>query len=342
MLGHDIIVVGASAGGLEALQALVSDLPVDLPAALFVVVHISPHTRSVLPAILCRTGPLPATHAVDGEAIQHRRIYIARPDHHLVLERGYARVTRGPKENRFRPAVDVLFRSAAYAYGPRVIGIVLTGQLDDGTAGLWAVKDRGGLAVVQDPKDAVYPSMPTSAMQHVSVDYCLPITEIAPVLGHLTREPAPEETGYAVSKGLEIETRIALEDNPLEAGLMQLGQLSPYTCPECHGALLQLQDGGLPRFRCHTGHAFSAHSLLAESGESIERVLWSTVRGIEERLLLLQHLARHAEERNDRVTATYIRQKVQEAVRHASLVREAARGHEQLHADTLGPEPDAG
>jgi two-component system chemotaxis response regulator CheB len=342
MPGHDIIVVGASAGGLEALQILMKGLTFDLPAALFVVVHISPASRSVLPSILSRTGPLPVKHAIDGEAIRRGCVYIAPPDHHLVLERGYVRVTHGPKENRFRPAVDVLFRSAAYAYGPRVIGLVLSGQLDDGTAGLWAVKDRGGLAIVQNPQDAVYPSMPLSAMRHVSVDYSLPVAEIAAVLKHLTGQPAAEEEGYPVSKALEIETRIALEDPPLEAGLMQLGQLSPYTCPECHGVLLQLQDGGVARFRCHTGHAFSANSLLADVRASTERALWSTVRAIEESMLLLQHLARHAEARNDRATAALTRRKLQEAERRAALVRQATIGEEQLSANTLHPDPDAG
>src|SRR5262245_18273074 len=221
---HDIIVIGASAGGLEALRTLMSGMGPDLAAALFVVVPIPPDSRSVLPTILSRGGILPATHAIDGEAIRHGCVYIAPPDHHLVLERGYIRVTRGPKENRFRPSVDVLFRSAAYAYGPRVIGVILSGYLDDGTAGLWAVKDRGGLSVVQDPKNAFSPSMPRNALQQVAVDYCLPISEIGPLLERLTRKPAAQETRYPVSKTLEIETRIAREENPLEAGIMHLGQ----------------------------------------------------------------------------------------------------------------------
>lgn len=261
--GHDIIVVGASAEGIVALQTLVGGLPFDLPAAFFVVVHIPPGSRSALPTILCRAGPLPPAHDVDGEVIQQSCIYIARPDHHLAVERGDIRVTRGPKENRFRTAIDVLFRSAAYAYGPRVIGVILSGQLDDGTAGLWAVKDRGDLAIVQDPQDAVYSSMPLSAMQHVAVDYYLSLAKIAPLLEQLAGQPAAPEEAYPVSKALEVEMGIALEDKALESGLMQLGQLSPYICPECYGGLLQLQDGGITRFRCHTGHAFSVQSLFA-------------------------------------------------------------------------------
>jgi two-component system chemotaxis response regulator CheB len=329
MAGHDIIVIGASAGGVEALQTLMGALPLDLPATLFIVVHIPPGSRSALPTILSRAGPLPAAHAVDGEAIQQSCVYIARPDHHLIVERGYIRVTHGPKENRFRPAIDALFRSAAHAYGPQVVGVVLSGQLDDGTAGLWAVKDRGGLAVVQDPQDAVYPSMPLSALQYISADYCLPISKLGPVLDRLVGQSAAQEEGFPVSQALAIETRIALEDNPLEAGLMQLGELSPYTCPECHGVLLQLHGGGIIRFRCHTGHAFSANSLLDDLGESIDRTLWTVLRGIEENILLLQHLALHAEERNDPVASTWIRQKLNEVVYSAGLLRQAAARHEQ-------------
>jgi two-component system chemotaxis response regulator CheB len=186
--------------------------------------------------------------------------------------------------------------------------------------------------------------MPASALRHVVVDYSLPLVDIAPTLVRLSGERAPEEGGYPVSKALEIETRIAQEEMPVAAGVMQLGQLSPYTCPECHGVLLQLQEGGLLRFRCHTGHAFSANSLLAEVTGSIERLLASTVRGIDESTLLLRHLARHTEEHSDRATAAYIRQKAQEADRLAALVRQAAREHEQLSAETLPavPDPDDG
>jgi len=223
-----------------------------------------------------------------------------------------------------------------------VIGVILSGQLDDGTAGLWAVKDRGGLAIVQDPQDAVYSSMPLSAMQHVAVDYCLSLAKIAPLLEQLAGQPAAPEEAYPVSKALEVETGIALEDKALESGLMQLGQLSPYTCPECYGVLLQLQDGGITRFRCHTGHAFSVQSLFAAMRKSVEQTLWSTVRGLEENILLLEHLARHADERNDRATAASIHQKLQQVVHCVDLVRQAMTGYEQLNTDPLRPEPDAG
>src|SRR4051812_28114126 len=264
MPGHDIIVVGASAGGMEALAEVARGLPADLPAAVFVVWHLAPGSLGVLPRVLGEAGPLPAANAADGEEVRPGRVYVAPPDRHLVLEPGRVRVTRGPRENRFRPAVDPLFRSAALASGPRVVGVVLTGALDDGTAGLWAVKARGGVAVVQDPAEATFPWMPRSALAHVRVDHVLPLAHIPPLLARLARGgPAPAE-GSPVPEQMGVEARIALGDNALQAGVMGLGPPSPYTCPECHGTLLQMKTGGLLRFRCHTGHAYTLSSLLAE------------------------------------------------------------------------------
>jgi two-component system, chemotaxis family, protein-glutamate methylesterase/glutaminase len=338
MLDHDIIVIGASAGGVSALQALVKDLPPTLPAALFIVLHIPPERPSHLPHILSRAGPLPAAHAQDGEAITSGRIYVAPPDHHLLLEREQVRVTRGPKENRMRPAVDTLFRSAAYTYGPRVIGVVLSGSLTDGTAGLWAVKYRGGIAVVQAGDEALYPGMPQSAMQHVAIDYQLPVAEIASLLVRLSREAAAEEGGYPVSEAMEIETQIAREDNALEAGVEKLGRPSSYTCPDCHGSLLQIQEGGLVRFRCHTGHAFSPESLLAELTTSIDDTLWTTIRAVEESVRLLQQFARQAKDQGDGLMAERLQHKAREAQQRADLVRQAALHHEALTQEKLNAE----
>ncbi len=336
----DIIVVGTSAGGMEALKKLVAELPSNFPGTLFIVWHISPEYRSVLPEILARVCPLPVAHAIDREAIKPGRIYVAPPDHHLLVEPGHVRVTRGPKENRFRPSVDVLFRSAARTYGSRVIGVVLTGALDDGAAGMYAVKERGGQAVVQDPFEAVYPSMPMQAMKAVAVDHCVPITEMGSLLVHLTNQAAKEQAVNPVSEKMDIEVGVAREDNALERGIMKLGELSPYTCPECHGVLLKLKEGKLVRFRCHTGHAFSLNSLLAEVTKYIEDTLWSTLRAIEESELLMNHMADHLRQTNDSDAAELFLQKAEEARSRADLVKQALMSHETLSAEKLSISSD--
>lgn len=320
MPGHDIIVIGGSLGSLEAMRALLPGLAPDLPASVFVVWHMAAESFGLLPELLQPCSPLPIANARDGAPIQAGHIYVAPPDRHLLIESGLMRLTRGPKENRFRPAVDPLFRSAAAAYGPRVVGVILSGALDDGTAGLWAIKERGGIAVVQDPLDALQPSMPRSALEHV-VDYIASARELGPLLTNLVRIEAEEEGAPAVSENLHIETRIALEDNAIAAGVMQLGQPSPFTCPDCHGTLLQLTDGKVMRFRCHTGHAFSVQTLFAQISESIEDAMWNAIRTIEERVMLLQHVARHLREAGDIDGAEQLLAQSREAEQQAQIVR---------------------
>jgi two-component system chemotaxis response regulator CheB len=263
------------------------------------------------------------------------RIYVAPPDRHLVVEPGYIRVTRGPKENRFRPSVDVLFRSAALAYGSQVIGVVLTGSLDDGAAGLYAVKERGGIAIVQDPFEALYPSMPKAAMKAVTVDHCVSVTEMGSLLVRLTNETVEEEAGNPPDDKMEIEVGVAREDNAFEQGVMKLGTPSIYTCPECHGTLLRLKEGNLIRFRCHTGHAYSLDSLLVEVTKGIEDALWNTLRAIEESELLMRHMAGHLRESNDSETEALFLQKAEEAKRRADLVRQAVMSHETLSREKV-------
>jgi two-component system chemotaxis response regulator CheB len=334
MPARDIIVIGASVGGIEALRTIAGGLPKDLPAAVFVVLHTSPEAPGILAAILDRAGALPASFAADGERILPGRIYVAPPDKHLIVEPNRVRLTRGPKENRFRPAVDPLFRSAAQVYGPRVIGVILTGYLDDGTAGLWAVKQLGGTAVVQDPHEALAPSMPASAMRQVRVDYCLPVEEIAPLLVRLASKPLEEEGMYEVPEEMDIEVRIAKEDTALDAGVLKLGEPSNYACPECHGVLLQLKEEKRIRFRCHTGHAYSVESLLAEITEGVEDSLWNAIRSVEESVLLLRHMAEHLAGGEDGHTAEEFLARAQEAQRRADLVRQAVMTKELLSVAT--------
>lgn len=208
MTGHDIIVVGASAGGVEALSRLVSDLPEDLPAAVFIVLHMGPHSTTALPHILARRTKLAVEHARDGEPIENGRIYVALPDRHLLVGRDTVRVSTGPKENGHRPAVDSLFRTAAAAYGPRVVGVVLSGSRDDGTAGLRAIHARGGLAVVQDPDEALFPGMPQSALAGDHPDFVVPVGEIGSLLSDLARkEPKPEGRSPTMPDDLDAELR---------------------------------------------------------------------------------------------------------------------------------------
>jgi two-component system chemotaxis response regulator CheB len=338
MQSRNIIVIGASAGGFEALKKLVRNLPKDLQASIFIVWHMSPDVRGILPQILNREETVPAAHAVDGEAIEANRIYVAPPDHHLLVEEGRVRVTKGPKENRFRPAVDPLFRSAAYSYGARAIGVILSGALDDGTSGLWTIKHHGGTAVVQDPSDAEVPSMPENALREVDVDYSVPIAEMADLLVRLTKEETEISEVVMGENGNEqtkTEINIAAEDNAFERGIMRFGELTPFTCPDCHGVLFKLRDGKRPRFRCHTGHAFSSDSLLTTVTESIEDSLWNAIRGIEESIMLLNHMGEHFSESNQTSLAMLYFQKAREASRRADIIRQAIFNHERLSIDKL-------
>jgi two-component system, chemotaxis family, protein-glutamate methylesterase/glutaminase len=294
MQNRHLIVIGASAGGIEALRELVAQLPADFPAPIAVVLHTAPQAPGVLHEILARSGALPAVSPSSGERLKSGHIYVAPPDFHLLIEPGMVRITKGPRENRFRPAIDPLFRSAAQVYGPRAIGVILTGNLDDGTAGLWAIKQLGGVAVVQDPDDAMFPSMAESAIRHVNVDHVVPLSAIGPVLVSLVRQPAAAETAHRPTN-LDLEVRIAKEEDPIRAGVTHMGQPSTFACPECHGVLLQMKEAGRVRFRCHTGHAYSAESLLAEISEGIENALWNAIRSMQEGALLMRELGTHVE-----------------------------------------------
>ncbi len=326
MPGHDIIVVGASAGGVEALMKLVAGLPVDLRAAVLVVLHIPSEATSLLPQILARSGNLPAVHALDGMRLEPGHIYVAPPDHHLLVERGFVRVVRGPRENRHRPAVDPLFRSAAIAYGPRVVGVVLSGTLDDGTAGLHAIKLRGGVAVVQDPDDALFGDMPRNALEYVNVDFCLPVQAIPTVLTQLA-EAVVDEKGDAVAEAtqpdMQYEADIAGLDREALTDEDKPGTPSVYACPECHGTLWEIHEGNVLRFRCRVGHAFTAQSLLAEHNDSLERALWAALRALEENAALTRRLAGRAVERGLDAARSRFEQRAEEAETHAEAIRSA-------------------
>lgn len=322
MAGHDIVVVGASAGGVEALAELFSRLPADVPASFFVVLHVPERGISVLPDILGRRGPLRAVHPADGAVIEPGRVYVAPPGHHLLVKRGRVRLVRGPRENGARPAVDPLFRTAAAAYGPRVVGVVLSGTLDDGTAGLLAVKARGGIAVVQDPEEAMYAGMPRSAVENVAVDHVMPLAAIAPLLVRLANTPAGDEKG-----GGEVPEEMREEIDAVEMDPHQLhgddrpGTPSGYTCPECHGSLWEIQEGELVRYRCRVGHAYSVETLLSEQGTAMEAALWTALQALEERASLSRGMAERMERRGHPRLAERYRAEEAETRERAELVR---------------------
>jgi two-component system, chemotaxis family, protein-glutamate methylesterase/glutaminase len=285
------------------------------------VLHTSPQSPGILDQILTRVGPLEASTAVNGERLRPGHIYVAPPDFHLLVEPGVVRVSKGPRENRFRPAIDPLFRSAAQVYGPAAIGVLLTGSLDDGTAGLWALKQLGGIAIVQDPREALYPSMPQNAINHVNVDYITPLAGVAPLLVSLTAQPVETREEVAVPDQVDIEVKIAMEHNPIDVGFEHLGEPSIFACPECHGVLLQLKEGSRVRFRCHTGHAYSVASLLAAVDEGIEDSMWNAIRALEEGQLLLSRMVEHLRTSHDNVDAANLTTRAAEAKRQSDEIR---------------------
>lgn len=345
------IVIGASAGGVETLRDVVAGLAADLPAPVFVVLHVPPFVASTLPQILSNAGPLPAVHAEDGAAIAPGRIYVAPPDHHLLIDGEQMAVKRGPKENHFRPSIDALFRSAAYLYGPAAIGVVLSGALDDGTSGLWSIKRLGGIAVVQQPDQARFESMPRSALDYVDVDHNLPSTQIGALLCRLvSQSPAAEaaESGGAgeagggsdVKKRMGVEVKIAAENSAFQKGVMKLGDVTPFTCPECHGVLVRIAEGKMSRFRCHTGHAFTDNALLQATMESVGATIWQVIRSLEEALMLLQHMGQHLQDAGDTARAELFFAKARQLEMRSKTFHEDALNHESLSGDNLGQSAD--
>jgi two-component system, chemotaxis family, protein-glutamate methylesterase/glutaminase len=318
---RDLVVVGASAGGVDALKELVGHLPPEFPAAVLVVLHVASSGTSVLPQILTRRGPLPAAFARQGDEMARGQIYVAPADHHMLLHDGRIQLTQGPRENGHRPAIDPLFRSAARDRDGRCIGVILSGLLDDGASGLRFIKMHGGTAVVQDPADALFPSMPSAALEMTEVDRVVPAADIADALCALIEKPiadhAPPDTAGEPADGFGGQDRVELTD-PTETAALLEGPPSGITCPECGGALWEQSEGHNTRFACHVGHAYSIASLAEEQGRSLETTLWSAVRALEERADMHRRLAR----RNPVTRAPFYEERAREAELHARTLRE--------------------
>jgi two-component system, chemotaxis family, protein-glutamate methylesterase/glutaminase len=321
---RDIVVIGASAGGIDALGDLLAHVPTDLPAAIFAVVHISPDGGSLLPKVLGRRIAWPVAYGVDGEAVVSGRVYIAPPDHHLLIKPARVRVVRGPRENRFRPAVDPMFRTAAESYGPRVIGVVLSGALDDGTHGLEIIKRHGGVALAQDPEEALVPSMPLSAIQNVEVDHILSAAAIAAQLKALMATDVEGSSTTGEGGVADVAEGTAINQFRLQ------GRPSDLTCPECGGALRELDGSTVLRFRCHVGHGYTADSLLADQGDGLENAFWGALRALEEHSMLRRRLAEFALESGRAEHARQFERDAKETELRASAIRRI------LHADGRG------
>jgi len=318
-----VVVIGASAGGIAALRTLVAALPPDLAAAVLVVLHMAPEFDSQLPAILDRAGPLPSHYARHSEPMAPGTILVAPPDHHLLVRGARVELSRGPRENHARPALDPTLRSAARAFGARVIGVVLTGMLGDGTMGLMAVKARGGITVVQDPQEAQYAEMPARALQYAQVDHVLGIRGIAALVGQIARSDVMETP--AMEDDEPVRARIAGDFAAQMRGSRSPEQ-SVYTCPDCGGPLWQADEGQMTRFRCHQGHAYAPDPLLAQKGEEVENAVWSAARALVERATLNRQLAARLRERGQTQRADSLYEQAEQDERHLQIMRNEILG----------------
>jgi len=320
-----IVVIGGSLGAITALKIILASLPKDFSAAILIVTHIGAN-RSMLPEILQRISALPVRHATDGEPITAGRVLCAPPNEHLTVVtaqgRAYARLVHGPKENHCRPEIDPLFRSAATAFGADAIGVVLTGYLDDGTVGLQAIKARGGVAIVQDPAEAEAPDMPASALRYVDIDHKLGISEIGQALVELVSASVPHEHDTSPTPDwIDIENRLTGRDSDME-DLEQIGKPSSLTCPECNGALWEIRQSGPVRYRCHTGHAFTARVLEALQSDTVEDAIWGAIRALHEQERLCKKMSEKALESGDQDAVAEYQAKATQAQAHSQVLRD--------------------
>ena len=285
----NIITIGASAGGLEAITRLVKTFNKDIDAAIFIVLHLSTASQSdVIINIIQKKTALNCVIPIDQQEIQNRTIYLAPTDHHLLLEKGRIRITRGATENHYRPSIDVLFRSAAAAYSGCVTGIILTGLLDDGTSGMNAIKRCGGRCMVQDPQEAAFPDMPNSVLNTIKVDYSVPITEMGAILFDIFLRAACQQ--QEVPAEVQLEADIARRVTSNIEDIAKLGEFTPLTCPDCGGVMVKVESDTQPRYRCYTGHTFTEKFLETEQLKHIEESLWVSIRMMEERKNLLLNM----------------------------------------------------
>ncbi len=316
---------------MGVLQQVVAGLPNNFPAAILVAVHVPPDRISRLPEVLARSGTLPAWHAQAGMSIEPGHIYVAPPNRHLFIEDGHLHLSSGPRENGSRPAIDVLFRSVAEVAGARAIGVLLSGLLDDGTQGLAAIKQHGGITIVQDPQEAEFASMPLSAVEHVVIDYVLTAAQLAPKLIELVKGLRPDdEHAVNLPEPDQESTTVALDKAMLETH-GRWGQPSMFTCPDCGGTLWEFDEEAVLRYRCHLEHAYSAAAMAALQDEQVRRALWSAVRILEERASLWRRLARRNLERGQESAAAESQKLAQTVAQQANLIQQMILDNETLN-----------
>ncbi|MCK2213874.1 chemotaxis protein CheB [Actinomadura sp. ATCC 31491] len=332
--GRDLVVVAASAGGVDPLRNLLAGLPGDLPAAVLVVLHVPPHSKSVLAGILDRAGPLPAAPALDGEQIRPGRVYVARPDHHLLVQDGRIRLSRGPQHNGHRPAADALFLSAALDAGPHVAAVVLSGALDDGARGSEAVHRQGGAVAVQSLEECVFPGMPSAALAAVPEAEELTVQKLAAWVEHQSRTPVEVEERMP-DNDMEREIDLLLREGPALGD--PDGELIAFSCPTCDGPMYEQRSGRSSRYVCRVGHAWSREAMLNAQSDAVERALWVAVQRLEERIRVLERMRSSAEDRRQTISAQYLREE-EERTREAletlrTLQSRIGRGDEPSLAD---------
>ncbi|WP_407158651.1 chemotaxis protein CheB [Bradyrhizobium sp. STM 3557] len=321
MPNRDIIVIGGSSGATAPLKDILGSLPADIPAAVFIVLHIPARGIGILSTVAAAAGRLPVKQAVHGLAIEHGTIYLAAPDHHLLIVEGHLVLGRGPRENMVRPAIDALFRSAALAYGPRVIGVVLSGFLSDGAAGLEAIKRCGGLAVVQEPSDALADEMPRRALEASSVDFCVAGAKIGDVLAELASGQAGE--AGPVPPDIQLEVQIAAGERIDSEALSTIANPAALTCPSCGGVLSALKAEHPLRFRCQVGHAFGADVLAKEQESRIDEAMRVALRIIDERVQLVRRMAEDARRHGRSAVAEMYEARAEEYRRYSEVIRQA-------------------
>jgi two-component system chemotaxis response regulator CheB len=328
MDNRDLVAIGTSAGGVDALMQIARGLPPQFPAAVLVTIHLSPQFRSELDILLTRAGPLPARFPSDGEHYRKGHIYIAPPDRHLMLVGDRFQLGTGARENNSRPAIDPMLRSAAVCCGSRSIGVVLTGTLGDGASGLWALDHCGGISVVQDPSDAAFAEMPLNALNRLKPDHVAPLAQIPALLDSLVRQPAGEPV--PAPAGMKFEVEIASGGAAEMEDMDRLGRRSVLSCPDCHGVMWEIDEGELVRFRCHVGHAYTAELMSLALDENLRRAMASALRALEERVMLARKLQKQAENDRHGLLATNWRRKADEFQRNLDVIRAAIRRMDDL------------